>query len=216
MQQTASTVQHQHTTALPESSLKKKIRRFFFKALLKTRAKRLRPRILDALGDTCTTVLDLGCGDMILTEYMQRTTKLSITALDTVDSNLSQMPLTIYDGDRIPFADRSFDATMVAYVLHHCTDIRAVLKEIKRVSSKRIIILEEIYSNTFAEKMLHLHDFGNRFLSTKMDIPCNFLKIEEWHTLFTELGLRVEKSSRIFQYPFFNMTKQILFELVVE
>jgi ubiquinone/menaquinone biosynthesis C-methylase UbiE len=152
---------------------------------------------------------------MILTEYLQSNTRLSLTAVDTIDSNLSSLPVIIYNGDRLPFGDRSFDATMVAYVLHHCTDIKAVLKEIKRVSARKIIIMEEVYESGIAEKKLHLHDFGNRFLSTSMRIPCNFLKIEQWHALFADLGLHVVKCTRIYQYPMLNVTHQVLFELRV-
>jgi SAM-dependent methyltransferase len=201
-----------HQTAYPAASLKKTVRLFFFKQLLKTRAGRLAPDIIRALGN-CTSLLDLGCGDMILTEVLQRQSPVSITALDTVDSNLSGLPLILYNGGAIPFDNHTFDATMVAYVLHHCSNIPLVLQEIKRVTRKKIIILEEIYQGKLAEKILHLHDSGNRFLSTKMHIPCNFLKIEQWLEVFAELDLHVEKCTRIYQYPFLNLTHQLLFEL---
>jgi SAM-dependent methyltransferase len=206
---------HAARTSYPRTSFRKSVRRFFFKSLLDTRARRLAPHITGAL-EGCSSLLDLGCGDMILTEYLHANTGLTLTAVDTIDSNLSRLPVIIYDGDRLPFGDRSFDATMVAYVLHHCSDIRAVLSEIRRVSARKIIIMEEVYENGIAEKKLHLHDFGNRFLSTSMKIPCNFLKIGEWNQLFADLGLHVENCTRIYQYPMLNVTHQVLFELRVE
>ena len=135
--------------------------------------------------------------------------------MDTIDTNLSRLPVVLYDGDKIPFSDKSFDATMVAYVLHHCADIPSVLREMKRVTSRKLIIFEEIYSRSLSRRLLHLHDFGNRFLSSKMNIPCNFMKIEQWLDQFAALGLRVDRCTRIHQYPILNLTHQVLFELTI-
>lgn len=195
--------------------LKIKIRRFFFKLLLDVRARRLYKHIINASKD-CTSLLDLGCGDMILTEFMHHHSELKVTGIDTINSNLSHLPVLIYDGKEIPFPDKTFDASMVAYVLHHCNDIAAVLREMKRVTTRKIIVFEEIYRSGAARQILKMHDFGNRFLSTKMNIPCNFMKIEQWYDLFSIVGLKVEKCTRIYQYPIMNLTHQVMFELTVK
>jgi len=153
---------------------------------------------------------------MILTEFLHHHTELQVTGLDTVDSNLSRLPVTLYDGDRIPFDDRAFDATMVAYVLHHCGDISAVLREMKRVTARKLIVFEEVYAHDVSRRILHLHDFGNRLLSTKMNIPCNFMRTDQWYGLFATLGLSLEKCTRIYQYPVLNLTHQLLFELTID
>lgn len=194
--------------------LKTRIRRFFFKKLLHMRARRLAHHIVDCTKG-CTSLLDLGCGDMILTEFLHHHSALKVTGVDMVDSNLSHLPVILYDGDKIPFPDGTFDATMVAYVLHHCLDISAVLREMARVTSRKLIVFEEVYTRGAAKRILQLHDFGNRFLSTKMNIPCNFMRMEQWYDLFASLGLKVEKTTRIYQYPMLNMTHQVLFELTV-
>lgn len=195
--------------------MKIKLRRFFFKMLLRMRARRLTQYIVDSTKD-CTSLLDLGCGDMILTEFIHHHSDMNVTGIDTIDSNLSRLPLTLYDGDRIPFSDKSFDATMVAYVLHHCSDISAVLDEIKRVTNRKILVFEEVYNHNVSRHILRMHDFGNRFLSSKMNIPCNFLRIDQWYDTFANLGLKVEKTTRIYQYPMLNLTHQILFELTIQ
>ena len=182
--------------------------------LLNARARRLAPIIVKSTND-CSSLLDLGCGDMILTEFIHNNSDLRVTGIDTVDSNLSRLPVLLYDGDRIPFPDRSFDATMVAYVLHHCQDIAAVLSEMKRVTARKLIVFEEIYHRRISKYVLNTHDFGNRFLSTKMEIPCNFMKIEQWYDVFASLDLKVDKCTRIYQYPILNLTHQVLFELSV-
>ena len=183
--------------------------------LLDIRARRLMNHIIGATED-CTSMLDLGCGDMILTEYLHHHSNLQVTGIDTIDSNLSHLPVQLYDGDRIPFPDGTFDVAMVAYVLHHCRDISAVLSEMKRVTARKLLVFEEIYNRGISRSILTMHDFGNRFLSTKMNIPCNFLRIEQWYDCFAACGLKVEKCMRIYQYPVLNLTHQVMFELSVE
>ena len=166
--------------------------------------------------EDCTSLLDLGCGDMILTEFIHHYSQLKVTGIDTVDSNLSRLPVKLYDGKRIPFPDKTFDATMVAYVLHHCRDISAVLSEMKRVTTRKLIVFEEVYERGPSRQLLKLHDCGNRLLSTRMNIPCNFLRIGQWYELFESVGLKVEKCTRIYQYPMLNVTYQVLFVLKVK
>jgi hypothetical protein len=69
--------------------------------------------------------------------------------------------------------------------------------------------------DTRARQLLKLHDCANRLLSTKMNIPCNFLRIGQWYELFGSLGLKIEKCTRIYQYPMLDVTHQVLFELTV-
>ncbi len=196
-------------------TLKRRLRRFLFKIVLEARAKRLTRHIMDSLED-CSNLIDLGCGDMILTECIDSMTDKEVLGVDTVNSNLTKLPLIIYDGSRLPFDDKSIDAALVAFVLHHCDDIQKMLSELKRVTKKKIIVLEEVYKNFVTQKILHCHDFGNRLLSSKMEIPLNFLTHDAWMKTFRELNLQVNKSFRIYQYPMMNLTHQIFFELGVQ
>ena len=195
--------------------LKVKIRRFFFKLLLDARARRLSPHVMNSTKN-CRSLLDPGCGDMIFTEFIHSTSGLKVNGVDMIDSNLSHLPVRLYNGDVLPFHDKTFDAAMVAYVLHHCHDIAAVLREMMRVTTRKLIVFEEVYKRSTSRCVLNLHDFGNRFLSSKMNIPYNFLRIEEWYELFGELGLNVVNCTRVYQYPVLNMTHQVLFELQIE
>jgi SAM-dependent methyltransferase len=197
----------------PRFSFRKLFRRLCFAPVLKIRAGRLGPRILEAASD-CSSILDFGCGDMILTEYLKKKEPhKKVVGIDTLDTNLSHLPLYIYDGTRIPFDDNAFDAIFVGFVLHHCQNINGILEEIKRVAAKRVIILEEVYESKISRKVLHCHDFGNRLLSWKMEIPLNFKTLDDWVETFRRLELSLENTCRIYQYPCFNLTHQILFDL---
>jgi len=198
-------------------TLKRALRRFLFKIVLEARAKRLARHIMESLDD-CSNLIDFGCGDMILTECLHGMTDKEVVGVDTVNSNLTRLPLILYDGNRLPFDDKSIDAALVAFVLHHCSDIEKMLAELKRVTRKKIIVFEEVYQNLLSQKILHCHDFGNRLLSSKMEIPLNFLTHDKWIQTFREHNLSVNKSFRIYQYPppMMNLTHQIFFELGVD
>jgi SAM-dependent methyltransferase len=199
----------------PKPSFKKSVRRFCFGSWLRMRARRLYPHIMQSV-EGCTTIMDLGCGDTILTEFIGRTSEKEVLGVDTLDTNLTGIPVLIYDGQSLPFEDKSIDAAIVIYVLHHCQDIDSVLEEIKRVTKKKIIIVEEVYRGAMDRFLLHFHDtIGNRMLSSKMDIPLNFQTIESWKETFTRQKLEIRNSFRIKQYPLMNLTHQILFELQV-
>jgi SAM-dependent methyltransferase len=199
----------------PKPSLKKTVRRLCFGSWLRMRARRLYPHIIKSVQD-CTTIVDLGCGDTILTEFIDRTSEKKVLGVDTLDTNLTSIPVLIYDGQSLPFEDKSVDASIVIYVLHHCQDVNSVLTELKRVTRKKIIIIEEVYRSPFSRFLLHFHDtIGNRMLSSKMDIPLNFKTMESWREIFQKQDLDIKNSFRIKQYPLMNLTHQILFELKV-
>ena len=65
--------------------------------------------------------------------------------------------VVIYNGIHLPFMDNSFDCVMACYVLHHTPYPNLVLKEMKRVG-KRIIVLEETYTNFESKKDLVYRD----------------------------------------------------------
>ena len=55
------------------------------------------------------------------------------------------MRILPYDGQRLPFADASFDVTMFCYVLHHLTreHARRLAEEAFRVSRRAVILIED-------------------------------------------------------------------------
>ena len=132
-------------------------------------------------------ILDIGAGTCNICAVLRRK-EFQITPLDV--SNLSfvdDIKPIIYDGQKIPFDDDSFDVSLILTVLHHTPDPRQIIKEAKRVS-KKIIIMEDIYTNVF-------HKYATFFLDSLLNFefkghPHTNKSDREWKILFKELGLR--------------------------
>jgi ubiquinone/menaquinone biosynthesis C-methylase UbiE len=115
--------------------------------------------------------------------------KYNITPLEIKDLSLyDNVKPIIYNGIEIPFKRNHFDVAFLLTVLHHTPDPKKILIEAKRVA-KRIIILEDIYSNVFQKflaffwcSLLGL-DFFRHPHSNKTD--------SEWRELFRELNLKL-------------------------
>src|SRR5687768_12448825 len=75
-------------------------------------------------------VLDVGCGDgSIARAVMDRRPDVEIEGIDVLVRPETHIPVTEFDGTRIPHGDRSFDAVMFVDVLHHTDDATVLLRE---------------------------------------------------------------------------------------
>lgn len=92
-------------------------------------------------------VLDIGCGDghMLAQLGLFRAIEPQGVELSVLPSPFPEVPIARYDGARLPFPDRAFDATMINYVLHHLVPERAsaLLVEAMRVTRRRIFVIED-------------------------------------------------------------------------
>ncbi|MGF7217306.1 2-polyprenyl-6-hydroxyphenyl methylase/3-demethylubiquinone-9 3-methyltransferase [Spirosoma lacussanchae] len=89
------------------------------------------------------TLLDVGCGGGILAEaFAQMDMQVvgidpSASAIDTARHHAGQqeLPITyvVGEGERLPFADASFDYVSCCDVLEHVRDVDTVIREISRV-----------------------------------------------------------------------------------
>ncbi len=205
-----STIVNQSKRRIKLSNFLKKL---LYLPILKDRAERLGKHIINST-QNCDSLLDYGCGNMILTEHLKYNTDMKVIGIDMVDNNLSNLPLLKYNGEKLPFEDNSFDATLAVFVLHHCDNTEDALKELIRVSRKKVIIIEEVYRNFFEKFILFSHDWiGNHLESWTVNIPLNFLPMKKWQKVFDENNLVLKEAKKVHQFPFFNITNQVYFEL---
>jgi SAM-dependent methyltransferase len=137
-------------------------------------------------------ILDLGAGEGYLAPPLGRSPGRFICSVDVGFYRRAPGPYVWYDGARLPFADGSFDTTLILLTLHHCTDAEGVLDEALRVTRRRLIVIESVYRT-------RLERFWLRFLDPRlngfrhggrMHVPLAFKHPEGWRALFESRGLR--------------------------
>jgi SAM-dependent methyltransferase len=134
-------------------------------------------------------VLDIGCGDGHLAlALMQLRPDLAVEGVDVVPRPKTMIPVTQYDGARLPHPDQSFDYVTIVDVLHHTTDPAAVLAEARRVAREGVVIKDHLREGFAARSVLVGMDwFGN--LGDGVPMPYNFLSRAEWRQVFARVGL---------------------------
>lgn len=139
-------------------------------------------------------VLDLGSGDgQLALALMKLRPDLKVEGVDVVARVKTLIPVTQYDGVRLPFADKSFDYVTIVDVLHHTDNPAAVLAEAERVSRKGVVIKDHLREGFLAHQTLSLMDwFGN--LGDGVPMPYNFLSRKEWHEAFYKARLEMIES----------------------
>lgn len=107
------------------------------------RAHRLARRIQDG-----EELLDVGCGDARLLRDLgffrsfRRRAGIDVQPAPAPEKDIE---VSIYDGQTLPFADRSFDSVVFGYFLHYLTREHAIrlLKEGCRVGRRNIFVLDD-------------------------------------------------------------------------
>lgn len=137
-------------------------------------------------------VLDIGGGWGFYAEPLERRGH-RLTVLDVVKPGFQKAPVVVYDGCRIPFPDKSFDASLLVTVLHHISDPEAVIREARRVTRGILVVVEDVYRHWLGriwtqvrDRILNFEYFGH---------PLQFRKKEEWVELFTRRGFSLLKES---------------------
>ena len=111
-------------------------------------------------------------------------------------SILPEIPVMVYDGEKLPYANNHFDNALLLTVLHHTTDPVAVLKESARVA-KQVVIIEDVYKNVVQKYLTFGMDTLVNFGHSKMTYQNRSL--EEWKLIFKDLNLEIiaEKQKRV-------------------
>ncbi|MDO8269293.1 MAG: class I SAM-dependent methyltransferase [Candidatus Levybacteria bacterium] len=151
----------------------------------------LRPYLVDG-----ERILDFGCGDMELSRQIaSRYKKTQITGVDVIPlmrkPTNKKLEFVQYDGKKLPFKDEFFDTTIAFYVLHHCDNPQAIIRECVRVSKGRVIIVESIPHSKLEIPFMRFFDwFFNILKFDNTPLPYNFKTIKQWKNVFQKFGLK--------------------------
>jgi len=138
-------------------------------------------------------LLDLGAGEGWVGEAVRVLTPAWTCAADVGPFQLAQGPFAICDGARLPFAEATFDTTLISFVLHHCERPEAVFAEAVRVTRARLLVIESVYRSRVEHFWLDLLDrqLNRHRHDGRMNVPLAFRRPEEWQALFESHSLRV-------------------------
>ena len=148
-------------------------------------------------------VLDVGCGDGQISAQLTKSGRdISVRGIDVLLRPNSHIPVTQFDGSKIPFPDASFDLVMFVDVLHHTQDPVALLAEARRVTRRYILLKDHFRTGAIGNLTLRLMDwFGNAHHGVVL--PYNYLSESEWTQTYKNVGLDLVQLRReLGLYPF--------------
>jgi SAM-dependent methyltransferase len=145
------------------------------------------------------SVIDVGCGPF--SYGYDLTLPSSIVGLDLspefARASAQQYPQNLYvvaSAKKIPFADDTFDTALLRFVMHHIPgDMAELLREVARVTRKRLIIFDHVRSDVPWKRSVQttywsLFDSGHHYNT-----------VGEWEELLRPYGvLEARRSGRMF------------------
>ena len=134
-------------------------------------------QIIAKLIEKNTRVLDVGCGDGTLMEFLQDNNKINVRGIEISKNNVQKCigkGLTVIEGDAekdlSQFPDGSFDFVILSQTLQAFLNPEKVISELLRVGKKAIVTIPN-----FGYWKVRLH------LLTKGTMPITRTLPEEWY-----------------------------------
>jgi SAM-dependent methyltransferase len=137
------------------------------------------------------SILDVGCGDGLLTQLIShQRPDVRLSGIDTLVRPRTHIPVDRFDGKTIPYDNQSFDGVMFVDVLHHAEDPMTLLREAARVARTVILIKDHTLQGLFAAQTLRFMDkIGNA--RHGVSLPYNYWPEQQWRDAFDTLGLQI-------------------------
>jgi SAM-dependent methyltransferase len=147
-------------------------------------------------------VLDVGCGDGTIDALVKKNRPdLNIRGVDVLLRPITEIPVDLFDGKHLPFADKTFDVIMFIDVLHHTENPLVLLREAARVARRTVVLKDHTMDGLFAFWRLRLMDWvGNA--RHGVALPYNYWPEQRWRDAFEALGMRIgDWQSHLGLYP---------------
>ena len=147
-------------------------------------------------------ILDIGCGNAASIHCLEQNGYDSIYNIDIMDlRKFKTNHFQLWNGNKIPFGDNSFDLISLNFVLHHLSNKRKVdiLNEARRVTEKYIFILEDTPRNFIDRILSYLHGLHYQH-RIKTNSSFGFYSQSKWEEIFKNLGLKVMISQKLARF----------------
>jgi len=127
-------------------------------------------------------VVDVGCGDGFIAHHLSALLGSDVIGIDVGNDVQARIDYRRYDGRRFPLPDKSVDAVLFCYVLHHVQDAGAVLSEVRRIlRNEGVAIIYEDIPQQFPDRVLcRFHSWRWR----ERTGSCTFRSQTHWRLLF--------------------------------
>jgi len=179
--------------------------RYFHKPIYERRQRELVHLIASHLEST-DRVLDIGCGfGQLGRALMDAIPGIRVEGVESVRRGDELIPVTAYEGTRMPWPDKTFDAVILADVLHHDAHPERLLTEAVRVSKRIVIIKDHLREGLLAQQRISLLDWA---ANAGYQVPCTYRynNLKEWRSLIGRASSSVieERTSLDIYPPVFN------------
>lgn len=140
-------------------------------------------------------VLDVGCGNGFIAHHLTSILRSTVVGLDVHHTISAPIEFVLFDGQRIPLANRSADAVLLCYVLHHARDPLLILDEVARVlrPGGLAIVYEDIPRGWWDRQVCRSHNFKWQ----RRTGPCTFRLQEHWGACFRSAGFEIMRERRL-------------------
>lgn len=149
-------------------------------------------------------VLDVGCGDGLIAHSVAgHRPDITVEGVDVLVRPRTHIPVTAFDGRRLPHPDKSFDAVMFVDVLHHTEDPLVLLRDAARVVRKAVVIKDHTLNGFLAGPTLRFMDWvGNA--RHGVVLPYNYWPEDRWREAFAALNWSIahwQRSLKLYPWP---------------
>jgi SAM-dependent methyltransferase len=131
------------------------------------------------------SVCDVGCGTGYLLRYVRDHSPVKPARLAGVEIVVPQLSenvgIEFFEGkvEKLPFKDKEFDTVVCTHVIEHILDYRSAIAELRRITSRRLIIVVPMERESLCALNPHFNFFPypHSFLRAMIPVPENHVCI---------------------------------------